>query len=189
MKINFKGTLMHNCKLCRSPLKKKIEKEILKGASYSVLKRRFEMGRYVVQRHKTQHMTKEVALDMMSRLPALRAPEINYDLAIPSIKDTLGCIEFIHKEQIKMYFDAKEQNDPKFANQILRHNTETLNVAIRAHEILSDMSSQSNWEMMIPKIIAAVKDYPEAKIAISEAMKERKLLLSPDDVLDIKKRG
>jgi len=180
---------MYNCKLCRSPLKKKIEKEILKGSTYAVIKRKFDISTAIVRRHKSKHMTAEVARDMMSRLPALRAPEINYDLAIPSIKDSLGCIEFIHREQIKMYFEAKEKNDLKFADLILRHNTETLNVAIRAHEILSDMSSQSSWQQMIPKILESVKNYPEAKLAISEAMKERKMLLSPSDVLDIKKRG
>ena len=180
---------MHNCKICRSPLKKKIEKEILKGSSGAAIKRKFDMGHSVLRTHKTKHMTKEVARDMMTRLPSLRAPEIDYDLAIPSIKDSLGCIEFIHKEQIKMYFEAKAKNDLKFADLILRHNTETLNVAIRAHEILADMSSQSSWQSMIPKILKSVKNYPEAKLAISEAMRERKLLLSPSDVLDIKKRG
>ncbi len=180
---------MYNCKLCRSPLKKKIEKEVLKGTKHHKIKTKFGIGSSTIKRHMTEHITKEVSLDMMTRMPSLQAPEIDYDVAIPAIKDTLGCIEFIHSEQIKMYLVAKEKNDLRFAELILRHNTETLNVAIRAHDVLSDMSSQSSWQRMIPKIIAAVKDYPEAKLAISEAMKERKLLLSPDNVIDVKKRG
>jgi len=172
-----------NCKVCDSPMQKKIEKEILKGATYVSIQKKFDVSRNTVKKHKMEHMSIEVARSMMSRIPSLQVPKMDVIKGLSIIKNTDACIEFVHQELIKMYIEACEEENKLLKLAILKQIPDNIALVVRSSEVFRDLTLQSNWEDVIPQIIKSVSGFPEAKVAISRAFREKKLLVSPEEVL------
>jgi len=128
-------------------------------------------------------MNEEVAKQLLKRMHALRDPKLKINKIIPSVRNIRECIEFVHQETVKIFLEAKKNKQIPIQLAAIKQTKENLELAVRAQALIMEVNSQHSWETMIPHILEAVKDHPEAKIAISMAMRETEQTFNIDAVM------
>lgn len=163
------------CRVCDSPQRAEIEKALLHpNRIYKHITKKYGPGYKVLKKHFDEHMSEEARKVVFSRVttkPKNYKP-IEMDKLIPSVTDVVGTLEFIQKELWEIYVDAKQTGKTGIRLAALRQASNNTELAIRAREIIIDATSQQGWQALIPKILRAVDDYPDAKRAISVAMRQ-----------------
>lgn len=171
------------CGVCNSDDRIKIERDLILGNQYAEIERKYGFKYWAIKRHEKAHMSKEVTKNIMHRIPQFKVPKISMNKLTPSINNLRDCIEYWHNEMNEMYLDAKSKNKPYLQFAAAAQARGFLTLAKDTQELAMQASSQLSWEHMVPHILNAVKDYPEAKIAISMALRDKELKVTVDDVL------
>ena len=162
---------MFNCKVCRSLAVKKIEIELLTpGISYSSISKKYLISYRTLKTHKEKHLVKEVAKDMEARIPELVVPKIDPEVDIPQLDNLSGCVSYVHNKILNIYKGAMEEGNKSLALQALKQDLECVSLIIKGKELRLSYQSQNSWEASLQKILKAVENNPEARIAISDAL-------------------
>jgi hypothetical protein len=172
------------CKLCDSPLRNEIEKAILSPnrKPYIKIQEEFNVGYKTLKKHINEHMSQEAANAILSRPLVKNQKKIEVEKVFPSVNNVLESIEFIQGETFEIYTEAKEEKKVGIQLAALKQAANNIEMVIRANEIIMDASSQQGWQAIIPKILKAVDKYPEAKTAISIAMRQIKTKKDPEKI-------
>jgi hypothetical protein len=165
-------TLMYNCKICKSIDKKKIETDILLGKSGSYFKKTYEIGYSTLRRHKEDHLSKEIADDRKSRMVEFQLPKIMVEKEFPPLDNILDCLSFIHNESLGIYKKAKDEQALNVALQALRLDMDCIGLALRGDELRQSYQAQGSWEKIFPIILEVLKDYEDARVAVSNRLLE-----------------
>jgi len=163
---------MRNCKVCQSIDKKKIEKDLLLGKPYSYFKKTYNMGYVTLRRHKEDHLSKEIAEERKNRMVEFQLPQILVEKEFPPLDNILDCLSFIHNESLGIYKKAKDEEQLSTALQALRLDMDCIGLAVRGDELRQSYQAQGSWEKIFPVILEVLKDYEEARVAVSDRLLE-----------------
>jgi hypothetical protein len=163
--------MMPNCTVCKSVDRKKIERLLILGTSYASVTRQFGMAYKTLKNHKVNHLPEEVARSMVKTMPEMRAPIIKVDKRIPQLKDLMGCVSYIHNRLIGIQLEAQEDGNRQLELQAFKLDLETIGVVKSGHEMLLAYEAQGSWDKVLPDILEAVRDFPAARKAIFNALR------------------
>ena len=162
-----KGT----CKICDMDNRKKIEFDLLRGVPYEELSNKYKVSKYILSKHKRYHIVKNLSDSMGAELVDLRVPDSLINTTdIPQITNVKDCLEYLHKEFIRIKAKAEGEENLPLSLQALKCDMDCIGLVIKSQELILSYQSQSSWEKILPKILEAVKPYPEVKIAIANAL-------------------
>lgn len=163
------------CKICEFPNVKKFERELRAGVNYAQLERKWSVCFRTIKRHELEHMaigSRQVA----RKIPLCQTESYSVDDApVLDINNMDKFLEHWCKEATEMFYKAKVEDDPYQKGQALKHIKSFAKLSIEAHEIVKDVAVKFNWKDVMPNVLSAAREYPEASVAISEAFKQKKL--------------
>ena len=178
----MRNKYLNKCKVCDSPLHKKIERDMIQNTSFSRMTAKYDICYRVLKRHKDHHLAVKTAQDMMTRVSQLQVRKVNPKKDLPQLDNIYDCLCFIHNEHLEIYDDAKLRGDDSVKLQALKQDMDCLGMALKGKEVFMSYQSHGDWEDILHKILVAIKPHPEVKIAISTILKESRQTIVVGDV-------
>lgn len=171
--MTVRGT---RCKVCEHPHKDGIEQLISGATPLEVISRKFGPSVYSLCRHRKNHMTAE----QMALLVQV-GMSTSVDLEELERRESEGMLTTLLANRARAYrlLDAAEDaGDIKAAAQVIGRVHENINLtakilgAITTHSTVNNINIASDWVDMRTGMMRVLRDYPEARKALSSFLLE-----------------
>lgn len=150
------------CTVCAHPDRHAIEKALVAGGAYRDIAGRYGLTKSAVERHKAEHLP--VAL-----VTAAGAEEVRQAL------DVLQQLKTINGAALTVLRDARAAGDGDLALRAIDRILKQIELQAK---LLGDLDERPvinvllspEWQQLRARIVAALAAYPEARVAVAEAL-------------------
>ena len=155
------------CSICSHAERAEVDRAIVHGQPYRVIAGRFGLSKSAVERHAGEHVASLIARATTQR------DRLNADALVAEIRVlrevTLGVLE-----------ESRESGEHKHAlGAIARLEKQAELVARLLGELVErqrvetiDVLFADQWQRLRPRLVAALEPYPEASLALAEALSD-----------------
>jgi hypothetical protein len=171
--------MIYNCKICRSKDKKKINRLLLSKNTYASISKKFNISYKALKKHEKEHLSKEVSKSMIANMTELKVPLLKPKKELPQLENLSACISYVYNEFLDIHLRAKDREDDKINMMALKNIVDSISVITRGKEMEFAYKSQASWDKVLPFIVRAVKDMPEARDAINYAIDKARTKMEP----------